>query len=159
MGSMPYRMYDVCKKNKKLGGCWGLVDKISPAFELRNSGVPAVAMPACRVPAGLVTLGLFTLCGPHRCQSLRRVPPPALAGDGSTVVWCHPLCAALSWVLASRALRGILLPHHWHTFVLLLLGSLYTAHTYLKQPWQPLQVFGGGGGAYELQRAGIGGWI
>jgi hypothetical protein len=38
---MPYRMYDVCKK--KLGVCWGLVDKISPAFELRNSGVPAVA--------------------------------------------------------------------------------------------------------------------
>jgi hypothetical protein len=28
---------------KKLGVCWGLVDKISPAFELRNSGVPAVA--------------------------------------------------------------------------------------------------------------------
>jgi hypothetical protein len=27
---------------KKLGICWGLVDKISPAFELRNSGVPAV---------------------------------------------------------------------------------------------------------------------
>ena len=84
---------------KKLGVCWGLVDKISPAFELRNSGVPAVVMPACRVPAGLVTLGLFTLCG----QSLRRVPPPALAGDGSTVVLCHPLCAALSSVLSSRA--------------------------------------------------------
>jgi hypothetical protein len=28
---------------KKLGVCWGLFDKISPAFELRNSGVPAVA--------------------------------------------------------------------------------------------------------------------
>jgi hypothetical protein len=41
MGSIPYRMYDVCKK--KLGVCWGLVDKISPAFELRNSGVPAVS--------------------------------------------------------------------------------------------------------------------
>ena len=27
---------------KKVGVCWGLVDKISPAFELRNSGVPAV---------------------------------------------------------------------------------------------------------------------
>ena len=27
---------------KKLGVCWGLVDKISPAFELRNSGVSAV---------------------------------------------------------------------------------------------------------------------
>jgi hypothetical protein len=40
MGSIPYRMYDVC--NKKLGVCWGLVDKISPAFELRNPGVPAV---------------------------------------------------------------------------------------------------------------------
>ena len=80
---MPYRMYDVCKK--KLGVCWGLVDKISPAFELRNSGVPAVAMLACRVPAGLVTL-----CG----QSLRRVPPPASAGGGSTVVLRHPLCAS-----------------------------------------------------------------
>jgi hypothetical protein len=30
---------------KKLGVCWGLVDKISPAFELRNSGVSAVARP------------------------------------------------------------------------------------------------------------------
>jgi hypothetical protein len=40
MGSIPYRMYDVCKK--KLGVYWELVDKISPAFELRNSGVPAV---------------------------------------------------------------------------------------------------------------------
>jgi hypothetical protein len=97
MGSIPYRMYDVCKK--KLGVRWGLVDKISPAFELRNSGAPAVAMPACRVPAGLVALGLFTLCG----QSLRRIPPPALAGDGSTVVLCHPLCAAHSSVLSSRA--------------------------------------------------------
>jgi hypothetical protein len=28
---------------KKLGVCWGFVDKISPAFELRNSGVSAVA--------------------------------------------------------------------------------------------------------------------
>jgi hypothetical protein len=42
MGSMPYRMYGVCKK--KLGVYWGLVDKISPAFELRNSGVPAVVI-------------------------------------------------------------------------------------------------------------------
>jgi hypothetical protein len=41
MGSIPYRMYAVCKK--KLGVCLGLlVNKISPAFELRNSGVPAV---------------------------------------------------------------------------------------------------------------------
>jgi hypothetical protein len=31
---MPYRMNDVCKK--KLGVCWGLVDKLSPAFELRK---------------------------------------------------------------------------------------------------------------------------
>jgi hypothetical protein len=31
-----------CMYIKKLGICWGLVDKISPAFELRNSGVPAV---------------------------------------------------------------------------------------------------------------------
>ena len=41
MGSMPYRRYDVCKK--KLGVRWRLVDKISPAFELSNSGVPEVA--------------------------------------------------------------------------------------------------------------------
>jgi hypothetical protein len=34
MGSIPYRMCNVCTK-KKLGVCWGLVDKISPAFELR----------------------------------------------------------------------------------------------------------------------------
>jgi hypothetical protein len=27
---------------KKVGVYWGLVDKISPAFELRNPGVPAV---------------------------------------------------------------------------------------------------------------------
>jgi hypothetical protein len=62
--------------------------------------VLVVVVLACRAPAGLVTLGLFTLCG----QSLRRVPPPALAGGGSTVVLCHPpLCAALSSVLSSRA--------------------------------------------------------
>jgi hypothetical protein len=30
-------MYDVCKT--KLGVCWGLFDKVSPAFELRNPGV------------------------------------------------------------------------------------------------------------------------
>jgi hypothetical protein len=40
MGSMPYRMYDVCKKNA--WGVLGLVDKVFPAFELRNSGVLAV---------------------------------------------------------------------------------------------------------------------
>jgi hypothetical protein len=94
-----YRMYDVC--TKKLGVCWGLVDKISPAcVELRNPGVPAVVVLACRVPAGLVTLGLFTLCG----QSLRRVPPPALAGDGPTAVFCHPLCA----LCRSRSARSFL---------------------------------------------------
>jgi hypothetical protein len=38
---MPYRMCDVCKK-KERGVYWGLVDKIFPAFELRNSGVSAV---------------------------------------------------------------------------------------------------------------------
>jgi hypothetical protein len=36
-------MYDVYNK-KKLGVCWGLVDKISPAFELRNSDVPVPAV-------------------------------------------------------------------------------------------------------------------
>jgi hypothetical protein len=36
MGSMPYRMCGVCKKKSELIG--GLVDKISSAFELRNSG-------------------------------------------------------------------------------------------------------------------------
>jgi hypothetical protein len=46
---MSYRMYIMYgvrlkKKQKgKRGVYWGLVDKISPAFELRNSGVPAVA--------------------------------------------------------------------------------------------------------------------
>jgi hypothetical protein len=42
MGSIPYRMYDVCRRKKKLGVCWGLFGKISPAFELRNPDVPAV---------------------------------------------------------------------------------------------------------------------
>jgi hypothetical protein len=41
----------MCKK-KKLGVCWGLVDKISPAFELRNPGVPAVGRQV-RIPASL----------------------------------------------------------------------------------------------------------
>jgi hypothetical protein len=41
MGPMPYRMCDVCKKSLEFVRV--LVDKISPAFELRNSGVPAVA--------------------------------------------------------------------------------------------------------------------
>ena len=39
---MRYRMYDVCIKNY-LEFIGRLVDKISPAFELRNSGVSAVA--------------------------------------------------------------------------------------------------------------------
>jgi hypothetical protein len=39
---MPYRMCDICRE-KSLGCIWGLVDKISPAFELRNAGVSAVA--------------------------------------------------------------------------------------------------------------------
>jgi hypothetical protein len=43
MGSIPYRMCNICCQ-KKLGVyVLGLVDKISPAFELRNSGVSAVA--------------------------------------------------------------------------------------------------------------------
>jgi hypothetical protein len=42
MESIPYRMCNVYKK--KLGVYWGLVDKISPAFELKNSGVPAVVL-------------------------------------------------------------------------------------------------------------------
>ena len=42
MGSIPYRMCDVCKK--KFGVYWWLVDKISPAFEFRNLGVPAVVL-------------------------------------------------------------------------------------------------------------------
>ena len=37
---------------KKVGVCWGLVDKISPAFELRNSGVP------CRQSPGHPSCGL-----------------------------------------------------------------------------------------------------
>jgi hypothetical protein len=44
MGSVPYRICDVCKKK-----AWSLLgargQKISLAFELRNSGVPAVASP------------------------------------------------------------------------------------------------------------------
>jgi hypothetical protein len=40
---------------------------------------------------------------PLRSEFASRPPPPALAGDGSTVVLCHPLCAALSSVLSSRA--------------------------------------------------------
>jgi hypothetical protein len=98
--------------------------------------VPAVVVLACHVPADLVALGLFTLCG----QSLRRVPPPALAGDGSTVVLCHPLCAALSSILSSRASL------HFASAPLAYLcvappGQASPAYTNLKQPWQPLQVF------------------
>jgi hypothetical protein len=53
-----YRMYDVCKtKTKKLGVYCGLVDKISPAFELRNSGVP---VPAVVRPFQLPALSLST---------------------------------------------------------------------------------------------------
>jgi hypothetical protein len=42
MGSIPYRMCEcMYKKSWEFDG--GLFDKISPAFELRNSGVSAVA--------------------------------------------------------------------------------------------------------------------
>jgi hypothetical protein len=41
---------------KKLGVCWGLVDKISPAFELRNSGVqPGVFVGLVTSEAGLAS--------------------------------------------------------------------------------------------------------
>jgi hypothetical protein len=43
MGSLPYTACAMYVKNNLEFVCWGLVDKISPAFELRNSGVPAVA--------------------------------------------------------------------------------------------------------------------
>jgi hypothetical protein len=125
-------------------------------------------MPACRVPAPggpvvtllPVALGLFTLCG----QSLRRVPPPALAGDGPTAVLCHPLCAALSSVLSSRAsLHFASAPLAYlcvappgqspaYTYLKTALAALVSLHlfpvtvlsssparTYLKQHLQPLQ--------------------
>jgi hypothetical protein len=136
MGSIPHRMCDVCKKKSlEYKVYWGLIDKISPTFELRNSGVPAVVVLACRVPAVLVALGLFALCG----QSLRRAPPPALAGGGSAVVLCHPLCAAFSSVLSSHASL------YFASAPLACLCAAppgqSPAYTDLKQPWQPLQVF------------------
>jgi hypothetical protein len=40
--ALPHTACTMYVEKKKLGVCWGLFDKISPAFELRNSGVPAV---------------------------------------------------------------------------------------------------------------------
>jgi hypothetical protein len=40
---------DTLPQKKKLGVHWGLVDKISPAFELRNSGVPAAVARSSRL--------------------------------------------------------------------------------------------------------------
>jgi hypothetical protein len=37
MGSIPHRMCNTCKKDLECKVYWGLFDKISPAFELRNT--------------------------------------------------------------------------------------------------------------------------
>ena len=62
MGSIPYRMYDVCKKKSlECKVYWGLFDKISPAFELRNvlGPVPGVGVMAKR-PQGLLNVGALS---------------------------------------------------------------------------------------------------
>jgi hypothetical protein len=96
-------MYDVCKK--ELGVCcWGLVDKISPAFEL-----PAVA-------------------------SRQFIPAASL----NTHFDGKQLSPRLRWSSRSPRATGIL------RLQTLSPGSplpIIAAYTYLKQPWQPLQIF------------------
>jgi hypothetical protein len=41
--AISYRMCDICEKKLGVQSVLGFVDKMSPAFELRNSDVPAVA--------------------------------------------------------------------------------------------------------------------
>jgi hypothetical protein len=121
---------------KKLGVCcWGLVDKISPAFELRNPGVPAVVVLACRVPAGLVA---------RRVPAVRvcvAPPPPArcLAGGGSTVVCfvppplCRPQLGPFFACFVAFCFRTTVAAH-----LCVAPPRQSTAYTCLKQPWPPL---------------------
>jgi hypothetical protein len=65
---------------KKLGVYWGLVDKISPAFELRNSGAPAVVLRSFQLRA--IERGHSRDAGIGRRRCLCRgtagpLPPPA----------------------------------------------------------------------------------
>ena len=134
---------------KKLGVCWGLVDKISPAFELRNSGVPCRQSPQVIPAVVLCAAGacLSCTCGssypgsiyPLRSEFASR-PSPRVSGrwiDRGFVP--PPLCAALSSVLSSRASL------HFASAPLAYLcvapPGQSPAYTYLKQPWQPWQVF------------------
>jgi hypothetical protein len=109
-------MYDVCKK--KLGVCSGLVDKISPAFESRNSDVPAV------VP-GILCCSSWILGGidSRRCAE------------------------ALQAAVSSWAVSGLYLPKavlaalaSLYPFPVTALPSS-PAYTYLKEHLQPLQIF------------------
>jgi hypothetical protein len=84
---------------KTLGVCWGLVDKISPAFELK--------------------LG---------CAGSRQVIPA--------------VCHRLGLKRASSSVPGVSAGHCVPlTCLCVAPPGQSPAYTYLKQPWQPLQVF------------------
>jgi hypothetical protein len=76
MGSIPHRMCKICsKKNLECKVYWGLFDKISPAFELRNSGAPAVVLRPFQLR--VIEGGHSRDCQPSLYQRYYRPPPPA----------------------------------------------------------------------------------
>jgi hypothetical protein len=88
----------------KRGVQWGLVDKPSPAFELRNSGVPAVVR-SFQLPR----------------STLRRQLSPRLR-------WSSRSPSTTGILRLQTPSPGSPLP-------------IIAAYTYLKQHWQPSQVF------------------
>jgi hypothetical protein len=126
MGSMPYRMCDVCKK-KELGVHWGLVDSASPAFELRNSGVPAVArsfqlpLSTLRRPIKSASALVKPVTAYH-WHAPAATPPGRLNSPDTTAV-------GVARLQARR--RNQTHPPPGQS----------PAYTYLKRPYQPLQTF------------------
>jgi hypothetical protein len=95
MGSIPYRM---CKKNLEYKVYWGLFDKISPAFELRNSGAPAVVLRPFQLRA--IERGHSrdcVDCQPPLYQRYCRPPPP-----GSPL----PIIASYTYLLKGLKCSG-----------------------------------------------------
>ena len=97
----------------------GLVDKISPAFELRNSGVPAVARSS--------QLSASALRRPIKSASIS-----SQAGHRVPLAYLY-VAPPGSWVGST----AVDVPRHCRQSP----PGQSPAYTYLKQPWQPLQVF------------------
>jgi hypothetical protein len=123
MGSIPYRMYDVCKKHLVRVRCWGLVDKIPPAFV-------RVEKLGCAGRRQIIPAILYEVSADKSAsisnQAGHRVPLTYLCVAPPGWDRQPGRCAEALQTVSGRP--GSPLP-------------VIAAYTYLKQHWQPLQVF------------------